>query len=443
MANTILQGLPADWQRILSDSGIPKVEQDQNPQMMMNIVETYKKNLGGDDDGVWQKFDHAKLNDSPQSSASSYRSPATPSIGTSTAQFSPMTGVISPPASPHFPQNHENSFENPRAPPPIPTGVAASSTSSVRPGQSPATPMPNRPAPKAPTQNLRDMAPTRPAPPPPTNRDLPLRPPQEQPKPQPPSLAQADTPQIAQEEAPSRPNSKGPSTTPPRPQQAIQSPAQYQQQQEHAMHLAQQAIQSKQLDRSRSQRQVAPGAPEVPPKILPQQYSPNVPQTQFAAVTASPALDNAPQVAAVPRPRQKRQQSNIVDVTARLRAICSPGDPTAKYGNLNKIGQGASGGVFTAYETGTKRCVAIKQMNLEQQPKKDLIINEIVVMKGSQHKNIVNFIDSYLHDGDLWVVMEYMQGGSLTDVVTFNVMSEGQIAAVCREVSVLERDPPI
>lgn len=106
-----------------------------------------------------------------------------------------------------------------------------------------------------------------------------------------------------------------------------------------------------------------------------------------------------------------------------------------KYSNLNKIGQGASGGVFTAYEAGTRRCVAIKQMNLEQQPKKDLIINEIIVMKDSKHKNIVNFIDSFLHDGDLWVVMEYMQGGSLTDVVTFNVMSEGQIAAVCREVS--------
>ena len=77
--------------------------------------------------------------------------------------------------------------------------------------------------------------------------------------------------------------------------------------------------------------------------------------------------------------------------------------------------------------------VAIKQMNLEKQPKQDLIINEILVMRESSHPNIVNFKDSYLWKGDLWVVMEFMEGGSLTDVVTAHCMSEAQIAAVSRE----------
>lgn len=141
----------------------------------------------------------------------------------------------------------------------------------------------------------------------------------------------------------------------------------------------------------------------------------------------------APAAAAGARPRQRVRQSNGMDVVASLKRICSEGDPRNIYRSFTKIGQGASGGVYTGHERGTNRLVAIKQMNLEQQPKKDLIINEILVMKDSSHPNIVNFIDSYLCDGELWVVMEYMEGGSLTDVVTFNIMTEGQIASVCRE----------
>ena len=59
--------------------------------------------------------------------------------------------------------------------------------------------------------------------------------------------------------------------------------------------------------------------------------------------------------------------------------------------------------MFIAIEVATGREVAIKTMNLHQQPKKELIINEILVMREHQNPNIVNFLDSYLVGEELWV----------------------------------------
>ncbi|XP_078694841.1 serine/threonine-protein kinase PAK 1-like isoform X5 [Branchiostoma floridae x Branchiostoma belcheri] len=130
----------------------------------------------------------------------------------------------------------------------------------------------------------------------------------------------------------------------------------------------------------------------------------------------------------------KKKTMSLEEMLERLRSIVSVGDPKRKYTRFEKIGQGASGTVYTAIETATGQEVAIKQMNLSQQPKKELIINEILVMRENRNPNIVNYLDSYLVGEELWVVMEYLAGGSLTDVVTETCMDEGQIAAVCREV---------
>eukprot|EP00800_Vazella_pourtalesii_P021212 TRINITY_DN7768_c0_g1_i1.p1 TRINITY_DN7768_c0_g1~~TRINITY_DN7768_c0_g1_i1.p1 ORF type:complete len:541 (-),score=122.00 TRINITY_DN7768_c0_g1_i1:251-1798(-) len=121
------------------------------------------------------------------------------------------------------------------------------------------------------------------------------------------------------------------------------------------------------------------------------------------------------------------------EVLTKLRGIVSVGDPTKKYIPNQEIGKGASGTVITAMELSSGNEVAIKQMNLASQPKKELIINEIIVMKENKQQNIVNYLDSYLVTEELWVVMEYLQGGSLTDVVTETILEEPQIAAIVRE----------
>ncbi|XP_026850549.1 serine/threonine-protein kinase PAK 1 isoform X2 [Drosophila persimilis] len=147
-----------------------------------------------------------------------------------------------------------------------------------------------------------------------------------------------------------------------------------------------------------------------------------VPQAA-AAVTPNTRAANA-----------KKKKMSDEEILEKLRTIVSVGDPNRKYTKMEKIGQGASGTVYTAIESSTGMEVAIKQMNLSQQPKKELIINEILVMRENKHPNVVNYLDSYLVSEELWVVMEYLPGGSLTDVVTETCMDEGQIAAVCREV---------
>lgn len=154
-------------------------------------------------------------------------------------------------------------------------------------------------------------------------------------------------------------------------------------------------------------------------------------------------------------PRKEVRMSSMTDaqVMERLREVVSKERPLDSYNKQKKIGQGASGSVYVARvresatspiaknilrEAGPRAQVAIKQMDLRNQPRKELIVNEIIVMKDSKHPNIVNFLDAFLQEesSELWVVMEFMEGGALTDVIDNNThITEDQIATICYEVS--------
>lgn len=153
--------------------------------------------------------------------------------------------------------------------------------------------------------------------------------------------------------------------------------------------------------------------------------------------------DNNPLGSSTPV-KKRREKKITVDknmteeqVYDELRKLCSGETPEEKYiTKIMELGAGAGGVVTLAKNRQTQQTVAIKEIDMEKQPKKEMILMEIGVMKNLNHKNLVNFVEAYYRSQTktLWVVMEYLAGGALTDVVTECVMDEGLIAAVLREV---------
>ena len=194
-----------------------------------------------------------------------------------------------------------------------------------------------------------------------------------------------------------------------------------------------------------------------PPQAVQQPKPLNVATTKPVAKTAADPGRKEAEIALntkKPEERQKEVRMSSMsesEVMAKLKQVVSKDNPNESYSKQKKIGQGASGSVYVArvkesaissiarelYRThGPKGQVAIKQMDLRNQPRKELIVNEIIVMKDSKHPNIVNFLDSFLQEqnNELWVVMEFMEGGALTDVIDNNpVITEDQISTICFE----------
>ncbi|PPQ64773.1 hypothetical protein CVT24_007859 [Panaeolus cyanescens] len=367
-------GLPKEWQQLLQESGISRSEQEKNPQAVMEIVKFYQEGHGD----VWDKMGNVgshnpylqtKLEDAFQNPVSNFTL-SDPFFFT----YSILVPQRSPPPPPKK-QTSQTSGYSVSTPPtayrPAPTPPSAATPTLDRSTSQRTPSKPSKPSDLGRSNTTRD-------------RRSPVPPPG-----QPPHNAGA--PQFK-----SQPTKPSPGSS------------------------------SSDLPLSHQQNGAASGATSTRDRTDPRTPNP----------TQSPAAQSLAKASGVATPRRREKKVDKAkeeDIVKRLQAICTDADPTKLYRNLVKIGQGASGGVYTAYQVGTNRSVAIKQMDLEKQPKKDLIINEILVMRSSRHPNIVNYIDSFLHKNDLWVVMEYMEGGSLTDVVTANLMTEGQIAAVSRE----------
>ncbi|ODV95205.1 hypothetical protein PACTADRAFT_49946 [Pachysolen tannophilus NRRL Y-2460] len=433
-------GLPDEWVSILSASGISKMEQEENPEAVMTAFKFYKDVYNNEtpDDVAFHKMDNVKTNERISIKTPLNQTGEFSALSSNTENITGNDHLTSdfqsaPYKSPSLNlQKSQNSPKHEDLKSPYRYTDTNASDSFI----------PSRPPPKPPASS-KAPSPRVPAvlSSPPTMSAAPQQP---QPIQQSPSSIFGSISRKISVRSNSSHQRQTPSTV---------SSQVYQQNSQKGNNI--QLSSPHQLSSNQNLKPSRP-PPPVPSKSnesekvllrqqqqqqqqLPERIPP--PHEFERSVHAPPPIpknDNKPvrdskQAALIAARRREEKKKKDQLIYAKLTTICTLGDPSRVYRNFVKIGQGASGGVYTAYEVGTNKCVAIKQMNLEQQPKKELIINEILVMKGSRHKNIVNFIDSYLLKKDLWVIMEYMEGGSLTDIVTHSVMSEKQIGVVCRE----------
>ncbi|GAB6030276.1 p21 protein (Cdc42 Rac)-activated kinase [Chamberlinius hualienensis] len=133
---------------------------------------------------------------------------------------------------------------------------------------------------------------------------------------------------------------------------------------------------------------------------------------------------------------------NFAEAHLMLSKICmerkklvSKEDPKNFYKKIKLIGEGGFGKVYLVEEIGTRNKLAVKTISFSKTTQKELFMSEILVMKGNAHENLVIYVDSYLIGRDkLWVVMEYLEGGPLHDIVSLCELSELQIAAICKEI---------
>lgn len=110
-------------------------------------------------------------------------------------------------------------------------------------------------------------------------------------------------------------------------------------------------------------------------------------------------------------------------------------NPASQYTLMEKLGTGSFGTVYKAMQNETRQIVAIKQINLEDS-NDDIseIRKEIANLAQHESEFVTRYYDSFVINYKLWIVMEYLAGGSCLDLLKPGVFSEVHIAVICREL---------